>query len=99
MDIFGSGISLKSIIPSFQCEITNEAEHIGPLTKGEFSKFPIANIELGWLTSKKTLGTKIHIFGYKFFHFPFLWVMLKIISSMSTPVLFYWKYPPGMTSN
>ena len=28
MDIFGYGISLKSKILSFQCEITNKAEHI-----------------------------------------------------------------------
>ena len=33
LDIFESGISLKSKIPSYQCEITNEAEHIGPLQK------------------------------------------------------------------
>ena len=29
----GSGISLKSEIPSFQCEVTNKAEHIRPLQK------------------------------------------------------------------
>ena len=33
IDIFGYGISLKSKIPSFQCEITNKAEHIGLLQK------------------------------------------------------------------
>ena len=33
MDIFGYGISLKSKIPSFQCEITNKAEHIRLLQK------------------------------------------------------------------
>ena len=32
-DIFGPGISLKSKIPSFQCEITNKAEHNRPLQK------------------------------------------------------------------
>ena len=26
--IFGSGINLKSKIPSFQCEISNKAEHV-----------------------------------------------------------------------
>ena len=33
MDIFGYGISLKSKISSFQCEITNKAEHIRLLQK------------------------------------------------------------------
>ena len=31
--IFGSGISLESKIPSFQCEIADKAEHIRPLQK------------------------------------------------------------------
>ena len=60
--IFGSGISLESKILSFQCEIADKAEHIGPLQKVTsllhiskyLTKFPIENIELGWLTSKKT---------------------------------------------
>ena len=33
MDIFGYGISLKSKILSFQCEITSKAEHIRLLQK------------------------------------------------------------------
>ena len=33
MDISGCGISLKSKIPFFQCEITNKAEHIRLLQK------------------------------------------------------------------
>ena len=33
LDIFVSGVSLESKISSFQCEITNKAEHIGPLQK------------------------------------------------------------------
>ena len=33
MDIFGSGICLKSKTPSFQCEVTNKAELIRLLQK------------------------------------------------------------------